>query len=99
MTWPMNQQSQNPDAENVTFYRVAITLPDRVTTLEAGHIEIVFSELMESLATSHLRLADQRWIIEALFDFEPDRSVVMAMLDQPLIVLGLVDIELEIGPA
>ena len=63
MMWPVNQQSQNPDAENVTFYRVAIILPDRVTTLEAGHVEIVFSELMESLATSHLRLADQRWII------------------------------------
>ena len=56
---------------------------------EAGQIEIVFSELMESLATSHLRLADQRWIIEALFDFEPDRSVVMAMLDQPLVFWAL----------
>ena len=52
MTWPMDKQSQNLDAENVTFYRVAITLPDRVTTPEAGQIEIVFSELMESLATS-----------------------------------------------
>ena len=97
MTQPMTQQSQNPHVANVTLYRVTITLPERVTTREAGHIETVFSELMESLATSHLQLADQRWLIEALFDFEPERSVVMAMLDQPLGALGLGDIELEIG--
>ncbi len=97
MTQLMNKQGQKPHAANATFYRVAITLPECVTTVEAGHIEIVFSELMESLATSHLRLANQRWLIEALFDFEPDRSVLMAMLDQPLGILGFDDIELEIG--
>lgn len=91
------EQNQNTDPAVVTLYRVTIILPYNVTTGEAGQIETVFSELMDSLATSHMRLADQRWFIEALFDFEPDMPVVMKMLEQPLGVLGLGDIELEIG--
>lgn len=97
MTDPMTKPRQNPGSADVTLYRVAITLPEHVTTSEVGHIETVFSELMDSLATSHLRLADHRWLVEALFDGEPDRPVVLAMLGQPLGVLGLDDIEPEVG--
>ena len=97
MIQPINQKSQNTHAANVTLYRVTITLPKSVTMSEAGYVETVFSELMETLATSYQQLADQRWLIEALFDFEPERSIVMALLDKPLGFLGLSEIEPEIG--
>ena len=69
----MNQsaayQIHDPYAADVKLYRVTTTLPKCVTDREADHIETIFSELLESLATSYFRLADKSWRIEAIFDF------------------------------
>lgn len=94
----MSGQAHNNGDASHSLTRATITLPASVSADEAGHIETIFSELLDSQATSYLRLPDQTWFIEALFDFEPSLPAVEALLAQPLAALGLDNITPQIGP-
>jgi len=80
------------------LFRISLSLPAHLSDADIVHVETVFSELLDSVATSHLRVLDQNWLLEALFEFEPDRAVVMSLLEQPLQALGAADAPLEISP-
>lgn len=67
-------------ASNIDLYKASICLPAHLSAVAVSQVEMVFSELLASVATSHLRLADQNWHIEALFDFAPDRQAVLDLL-------------------
>ena len=59
---------------------VAITLPARLGEEAMSCFELIFSELMDSLATSHWRDKDGNWQIEALFEFLPDAGLIEHLL-------------------
>ena len=55
---------------------VAMTLPARFDEGAMSRFERVFSELLDSAATSHWRDDDGNWQIEALFAFIPDTDLI-----------------------
>ncbi|ADE40565.1 50S ribosomal protein L11 methyltransferase [Candidatus Puniceispirillum marinum] len=62
------------------IYAVRLDLPDVTDAKVVASFETVFSELLESEATSHVRTSQERWHIEALFLFLPDAGVIAQML-------------------
>ncbi len=67
----MTGVTADQQASNIDLYKASICLPAHLSAVAVSQVEMVFSELLASVATSHLRLADQNWHIEALFDFAP----------------------------
>jgi ribosomal protein L11 methyltransferase len=65
---------------NIDLYKASIGLPAHLSSVAVAQVELVFSELLASVATSHVRSSDQGWQIEALFDFAPERQVVLELL-------------------
>ncbi|MDC1382434.1 50S ribosomal protein L11 methyltransferase [Candidatus Puniceispirillum sp.] len=59
---------------------VAVTLPARLGEGAMSRFELVFSELLDSAATSHGRDKDGNWQIEALFEFIPDAGLIDQLL-------------------
>ena len=59
---------------------VAMTLPAWVDEGAMSRFELVFSELLDSAATSHRRDDDGNWQIEALFTFIPDVGLIKNLL-------------------
>ncbi len=59
---------------------VALTLPARLDDRAMSHFELVFSELLDSAATSYRRDDDGNWQIEALFMFIPDMEAINELL-------------------
>ncbi|MBT6122195.1 MAG: methyltransferase domain-containing protein [Candidatus Puniceispirillum sp.] len=62
------------------IYAVRLDLPDVTDAKVVAGFEAVFSELLESEATSHIRSSQERWHIEALFLFSPDEAVITQLL-------------------
>ena len=63
-----------------TLQSVAMTLPARLGEGAMSRFELVFSELLDSAATSHRRDKDGNWQIEALFEFIPDADLINQLL-------------------
>ncbi len=59
---------------------VALKLPARLDDRAMSHFELVFSELLDSAATSYRRDDDGNWQIEALFTFIPDMEAINQLL-------------------
>ena len=59
---------------------VALTLPARFDEGATSRFELVFSELLDSAATSYWRDENGNWKIEALFDFTPDAALLDELL-------------------
>ena len=59
---------------------VAMTLPASLGEGPMSNFELVFSELLDTAATSHQRDEDGNWQIEALFDFVPDGDLIDQLL-------------------
>ena len=58
----------------------ALLLPARLDDKVMAAFELVFSELLDSVATSHQRDDNGDWQIEALFEYAPDAAVIDKML-------------------
>ena len=58
----------------------ALSLPARLDDKVVTAFELVFSELLDSVATSHQRDDNGDWQIEALFEYAPDAAVIDKML-------------------
>jgi len=58
----------------------ALLLPARLDDTVMAAFELVFSELLDSVATSHQRDDNGDWQIEALFEYAPDAAVIDKML-------------------
>jgi len=58
----------------------ALLLPARLDDKVMAAFELVFSELLDSVATSHQRDDNGDWQIEALFEYVPDAAVIDKML-------------------
>ena len=63
-----------------TLQSVAMTLPAWLGEGAMSRFELVFSELLDSAATSHWRDKDGNWQIEALFEFIPDAGLIDQLL-------------------
>ena len=77
-----------------TIYAIDLGLPGHLTEQELTQFEVVFSELLDSEATSHLRDtsiddASVDWRIEALFLFAPDMDIVTDLLAPAFASLGI----------
>ena len=59
-----------------TFQSVVLTLPARLDDRALATFEGVFSELLDSAATSFQRDDAGDWQIEALFKFTPDVAII-----------------------
>lgn len=71
------------------IFAARLHLPASVTADQVGNLELVFSELLDSEATAHLRDGDEDWHIEALFLVAPDAAVIDAMLAPQFAAMGL----------
>ena len=58
----------------------SLTLPGSVAERDVTEFDLVFSELLDSVAVSFYRKGGGSWAIEALFHEQPDMSVVTALL-------------------
>ena len=58
----------------------ALSLPARLDDKAMAVFELVFSELLDSVATSHQRDDNGDWHIEALFEYAPDAAVIDSLL-------------------
>jgi len=63
-----------------TLQSVAMTLPARLGEGAMSRFELIFSEFLDSAATSHWRDKDGNWQIEALFEFIPDADLINQLL-------------------
>ena len=72
-----------------TLYSASMHLPGSLSQEQISSLELVFSELLDSAASSHHRIDDADWKIEALFDGEPDVDMMNALLAQQFDALGL----------
>ena len=63
-----------------TIYAVRLDLPEVTDAKIVAGFEAIFSELLESEATSHVRTSQSCWNIEALFLSPPDEVVITQML-------------------
>jgi len=62
------------------LYAVRLNLPSSLDSQNIVDFETLFSELLDSAATSHRRSETGEWKIAALFEFVPDHSVIEMML-------------------
>ena len=59
---------------------LSLDLPAQITEPDVAEFEMVFSELLDSVAVSYHRNEAGKWVIEALFYGKPDLSVATALL-------------------
>ena len=71
------------------LHSVTLTLDERLDPAEMAGFEMVFSELLDAAATSHLRREDGSWLIEALFTEAPDRGAVEGLLAPSFAAAGI----------
>ena len=71
------------------LYTVRLIVPAHVAPHQAARIEVVFSELLDVLATSYQRPDDTDWEFEALFDTMPDAGLIDALLAPIFIEIGI----------
>ena len=77
-------------------YAVRIDLPEVTDAKIVAGFESVFSELLESEATSHVRNAEGHWNIEALFLTSPDEAVIAQLLAPVFVQHGLAPCAIQI---
>ena len=58
------------------FYSVKLLLPEKLGVTERSGIELVFSELLDTVSTSLERQNDGSWLLCALFDHKPYLSTL-----------------------
>lgn len=71
------------------IFAARLQLPASVTPDQVANLEMVFSELLDSEATSHLRDGAEDWHIEALFLAAPDAAMIDAMLAPQFAAMGV----------
>ena len=62
------------------LHAVTLKLDATLDLAQVAGFEMVFSELLDAAATSHLRTDSGGWLIEALFTAEPDRDAIDGLL-------------------
>ena len=62
------------------LHSVVMTLPAWLDDKTMHRFGLVFSELLDSVATSYWRDEDEKWQIEALFTFAPDETLLDQLL-------------------
>ena len=62
------------------FYSVKLLLPEKLGETERSGIELVFSELLDTVSTSLERQNDGSWLLCALFDHKPYLSTLNDIL-------------------
>ena len=62
------------------LHSVTLQLEAPLEAAQAAAFEMVFSELLDAAATSHMRTDDGGWLIEALFAGAPARGAVEDLL-------------------
>ena len=80
------------------IYAVRLDLPEVTDANIVTSFEAVFSELLESEATSHVRTPQERWKIEALFLFPPDEPKITQLLAPVFAQHGMVPRPVQIEP-
>lgn len=81
-----------------------LQLPASYTLAQISNFEMVFSELLDAAATSHLREADGKnadegtWLIEAIFTAAPDPGIIADLLAPHFAVLGINPVAAMIVP-
>lgn len=82
------------------LYQARLRLPEALAGDQLQLFETVFSELLDAEATSHLRVgpggADGDWLIEAIFTFDPDASVIDDLLAAAFAQLDLAPVPVEV---
>ncbi len=58
----------------------SLELPARLTDGDVSDFELVFSELLDSLAVSQRRIENGNWVIEAIFQYLPDLCIINDLL-------------------
>ena len=71
------------------LHSVTLTLDAALDPAEMAGFEMVFSELLDAAATSHLRSDDGRWLIEALFTIRPDSDAIDGLLAPSFAAAGI----------
>ena len=71
------------------LHSVTLTLDATLDPAEMAGFEMVFSELLDAAATSHLRSDDGRWLIEALFTIRPDSDAIDGLLAPSFAAAGI----------
>ena len=80
------------------IYAVRLDLPEVTDANIVASFEAVFSELLESEATSHVRTPQERWKIEALFLFPPDEPIITQLLAPVFAQHGMAPSPVQIEP-
>ena len=84
------------------LHQARLRLPEALNAGELAAFETVFSELLDAEASSHLRVgpggADGDWLIEAIFTFAPDATVIDAMLLPAFDAAGLAPVPVAVEP-
>jgi len=80
------------------MFSVGLALPVQLDDRLVACCEAVFSELLEASATSHQRVDSMEWQIEALFECEPDRAVIDALLGVVFDEAGVASVPVTIAP-
>ena len=71
------------------LHSVTLTLDAALDPAEMAGFEMVFSELLDAAATSHLRSDDGSWLIEALFTIRPDSDAIDGLLAPSFAAAGI----------
>ena len=79
------------------IYAVTVDLPASLSLDQIAGFEMVFSELLYSEATSHLRDSNDNWHIEALFLEPQDAAIIDAMLAPQFAANGVAPVGVVMG--
>ena len=71
------------------LHSVTLQFDAPLEAAQAAGFEMVFSELLDAAATSHMRTDDGGWLIEALFAGAPDRGAVEDLLAPSFTAAGI----------
>ncbi|MEC8712241.1 MAG: 50S ribosomal protein L11 methyltransferase, partial [Pseudomonadota bacterium] len=71
------------------LHSVTLQFDAPLEAAQAAGFEMVFSELLDAAATSHMRTDDGGWLIEALFAEAPDRGAVEDLLAPSFTAAGI----------
>ena len=81
-----------------TLFQARLRLDEKLTVAQLAGFEMVFSELLDAEATSHLRDGGGEWLIEALFSTPPAETAVAGLLAPVFDSCDMAPVPLEITP-
>jgi len=79
-----------------TLFQARLVLDESLTVAQLAGFEMVFSELLDAEATSHLRDGGGEWLIEALFITPPAEEAVAGLLEPVFASCGISPVPVEI---